>query len=259
MSNHAAQSAHPQPRENEPLRALVTGAASGIGAAVAKTLIERGDRVVGVDRTQFELPGGETIVADLAHAEARAALVEAATTRMGGVDVLVNVAGVFREGGIHNSGFDDWRPVWAVNLDAPIDLMRMLCPPMAERGFGRVVSITSVHARQAQPECFAYDVSKAALEAATRSAALDLGRRGVLVNAVAPGYVRTAMSVLPDGRDETETDDFVRVYVAGGKLPLGRGAQPNEIAEAVAFLASRQNTYTTGQVLVVDGGLSITF
>jgi 3-oxoacyl-[acyl-carrier protein] reductase len=130
---------------------------------------------------------------------------------------------------------------------------------MISQGFGRIVTITSVHARLAQPGCLAYDVSKAGLEAATRSAALDLAPHGILVNAVAPGFVRTAMSTLPDGTDETESPEFAAVYLSGRKLPIGRGATPEEIAPAVELLAGHENTYITGQVLTVDGGLTMTF
>ncbi len=215
----------------------------------------RGDEVLGLDRE----PGDGILAVDLGDPAARAEAVADASARLGGVDVLVAVAGVYREGGIADSSLDDWRPVWAVNIDAPLDLIHRLAPGMADRGFGRIVTITSVHARQAQPRSLAYDVSKAGLEAATRSTAVDLGGRGVLANAVAPGFVRTRMSLLPDGRDETDTDAFRATYVDAGKLPLGRAAQPVEIARAVAFLASRDNTYITGQVLTVDGGLTMTF
>lgn len=237
------------------LRTIVTGAANGIGAAVAERLRRRGDLVIGLD-----LEGGrDVVVTDLADPDSRAHGAAIAADRLGGVDVLVTVAGIFRQGAIHDSGFDDWRAVWAVNLDAPIDLMRLLTPGMAEQGFGRIVTITSVHARQAQRGCLAYDVSKAGLEAATRSAALDLASHGVLANAVAPGFVRTRMSRQPDGTDETDTDAFRQQYIASGKLPLGRAALPGDIAPAVDFLSSRENTYTTGQVLTVDGGLTMTF
>ena len=238
-----------------PLRTLVTGAANGIGLSVADHLRGRGDMVAGIDLEE----GRDVIVADLADATERERAVSAVFERLGGVDVLVNVAGVFRHGSIHDSGFDEWRSVWAVNLDAPLDLMRMLTPGMIERGFGRIVNITSVHAGFAQPGCLAYDVAKAGLEAATRSTAVDLGPYGVLANAVAPGFVRTRMSTLDDGTDETDTAAFQQQYVQSGRLPLRRSARPDEIAPAVAFLSDRANTYITGQSLVVDGGLTMTF
>lgn len=243
------------PSTSAPLRTIITGASNGIGAAIADRLRARGDQVIGLDREE----GPDVVVTDLADSGARARGVSTALERLGGVDVLVTVAGIFRQGSIHDSDFDDWRAVWAVNLDAPLDLMRLLSPHMIEQGFGRMVTITSVHARHAQPGCLAYDVSKAGLEAATRSAALDLAPHGVLANAVAPGFVRTRMSLLPDGTDETDTDAFRQQYVESGKLPLGRGALPTEVAPAVDFLSARENTYITGQVLTVDGGLTMTF
>jgi 3-oxoacyl-[acyl-carrier protein] reductase len=238
-----------------PLRSVVTGAANGIGRAVADRLRARGDRVVGLDRE----PGPDVILVDLADPDARAGAVASAAARLGGIDVLVNVAGIYRSGSIVDSGPEDWRPVWVVNLDAPLDLMRLVAPDMVERGFGRIVNITSVHARSAQPASLAYDVAKAGLEAATRSAALDLAAGGVLVNAVAPGFVRTRMSLNADGVDETDTDAFRRRYLDGGRLPLGRGASPAEIAPPVDWLSSRDNTYITGQVVTADGGLTMTF
>jgi NAD(P)-dependent dehydrogenase (short-subunit alcohol dehydrogenase family) len=244
-------SAHP----DSALRTIVTGAANGIGAAIATRLRERGDTVIGLDRED----GPDVIITDLADPKARARGAAQAAERLGGVDVLVTVAGIFRQGSIHDSGFDDWRAVWAVNLDAPLDLMRLLTPGMVAQGFGRIVTITSVHARQAQPGCLAYDVSKAGLEAATRSAALDLAPFGVIANAVAPGFVRTRMSLLADGTDETDSVAFHQRYVNSGKLPLGRSAMPTEIAPAVDFLSARENTYITGQVLTADGGLTMTF
>jgi 3-oxoacyl-[acyl-carrier protein] reductase len=237
------------------LRTVVTGAANGIGRAIADRLRQRGDRLVG-----FDLEAGEGILAvDLADAGSRREAVGEAERRLGGVDVLVNVAGVFREGSIATSSLDEWVPVWEIDLHAPIDLMRLVAPGMTARGFGRIVNITSVHARMAQPGCLAYDVAKAGLEAATRSAALDLAASGVLVNAVAPGFVRTRMSLRPDGTDETDTETFRDRYIESGKLPLGRGALPSELAPIVDHLSGRENTYLTGQVVTVDGGLTMTF
>lgn len=237
------------------LRTVVTGAASGIGQAIAEQLAARGDEVIGIDIS----PGDALIQADLGDPASRASAIDDAIHRLGGIDVLVNVAGVWRSGSVLDSTLNDWRAVWAIDLEAPLELTAFVAPGMVERGFGRIVNITSVHARFAQPSALAYDVAKAGLEAATRSTALDLAAHGVLVNAVAPGFVRTPMSLLPDGRDETDTEEFTAHYLDSGRLPLRRGAAPEEIARAVTFLASRENSYTTGQVLTVDGGLTMTF
>ncbi len=238
-----------------PLRSVVTGAANGIGLAVADRLRDRGDLVLGLDRE----PGRDIVVVDLAVPGQRERAIAEAAARLGRIDVLVNVAGIYRRGSIHDTGLDDWRAVWAVDLDAPLDLIHRVADGMVVRRFGRIVNVTSVHARLAQPGSLAYDVAKAGLEAATRSAALDLAAHGVLVNAVAPGFVRTRMSLDVDGNDETDSEEFRRQYIASGRLPLGRTAMPGEIAPAVDWLSGRDNTYITGQVLTVDGGLTMTF
>jgi NAD(P)-dependent dehydrogenase (short-subunit alcohol dehydrogenase family) len=129
---------------------------------------------------------------------------------------------------------------------------------MAERGYGRVVNITSIHGRFAAEAAIAYAVAKGGLEQATRNLAVDLAPHGILVNAVAPGFISTRLSVV-DGVHERDTDWFQAVYVEHGKLPLRRHAEPDEVAASVVWLASERNTYITGQVLGVDGGLSVTF
>jgi 3-oxoacyl-[acyl-carrier protein] reductase len=129
---------------------------------------------------------------------------------------------------------------------------------MSQAGYGRVVNITSIHARLSEPGSLAYDVAKAGLEAATRTAAIELATSGVLVNAVAPGFVATRMSVV-DGQDELESEWFSTIYVDNSRLPLRRAATPAEVAETVTWLAGESNSYVTGQVLTVDGGLSARF
>ena len=237
------------------LRTVVTGAASGIGLAVAEALRARGDQVIGVDYQ----PAGTWIQADLASPAERKRVVDSALQEFGQIDVLVNVAGIFRPTPIENSSPDDWQSVWSVNLEAPIHLMSLVFGSMKSQGFGRIVNITSVHSRFSRLDCLAYDVGKAGLEAATRSVALDGAEFGILVNAVAPGFVRTAMSLNDDGVDEADTEKFQQIYVAEAKLPLKRAAHPSEIAETVRWLTGESNSYTTGQVLTVDGGLTTTF
>ena len=236
-------------------RSVVTGAASGIGQAVVEALSERGDTVIGVDARE----GEGWLVADLSHPSERARVIDHAAAQLGGIDVLVNVAGIYKPTPVPGSTLEQWREVWSVNLEAPLELMALALPIMAASGGGAMCNITSVHAQGSRPDCLAYDVGKAGLEAATRSVALSGAAHGVLVNAVAPGFVRTPMSLNADGVDEADTDEFATLYVDSGRLPLGRAAYPIEIAAAVSFLTGPSNTYTTGQVLTVDGGLLATF
>lgn len=237
------------------LRSLVTGAASGIGLAVTRALKARGDEVFGVDYQ----PGPLWMRADLSEPDQRQEVVKAALEKLGGIDVLVNVAGIYRPTSFESSDSKDWREVWAINLEAPLELMSLCFGSMKDQGFGRVVNITSVHARASRLDCLAYDVGKAGLEAATRSFALSGASHGILANAIAPGFVRTQMSLNEMGVDEADTAQFREEYVKTGRLPLGRAAMPEEVAETVAWLSSRANSYTTGQTLVVDGGLTATF
>lgn len=239
----------------EKLRTLVTGVASGIGHSVANSLRERGDTVFGVDNQS----GAGWMQADLAIASERQRIVETALKELGGIDVLVNVAGVFRSTPFGSSTLEDWRSLWSVNLDAPLELMSLVFESMKTQGFGRVVNITSIHAKFSRQDCLAYDVGKAGLEAATRSFALAGADYGILANSVAPGFVRTKMSLNEQGIDEADTQEFRVQYVESGRLPLGRASEPGEVAEAVLWLSGRSNSYVTGQSLTVDGGLTATF
>ena len=236
------------------LRTLVTGCASGIGHAVTQRLRQRGDEVVGID---YQL-GGDWLVADLGDEQQRRAVALEALNQLGTVDVLVNVAGIYLATSIEENQLSDWRKVWAVNLEAPLQLAGFLFPQMQQQNFGRIVNISSVHANFSRPDCLAYDVAKGGLESATRSIALSGAEYGILVNAVAPGFVRTKMSLNDDGVDEADTPQFYDEFVVNGRLPLRRAAQAVEIAEVVEWLASERNSYVTGQVITADGGLTAT-
>jgi NAD(P)-dependent dehydrogenase (short-subunit alcohol dehydrogenase family) len=236
------------------LRALVTGCASGIGLAVTERLRERGDEVLGIDYQS----GGDWLVADLGDEAQREAAARQALHQLGAVDVLVNVVGIYLPTTIEENRLADWRKVWAVNLEAPLQLSGFIFPQMQQQNFGRIVNISSVHANFSRPDCLAYDVAKGGLESATRSLALSGAKYGILVNAVAPGFVRTNMSLNEEGVDEADTPQFHDEFVVTARLPLRRAAQAVEIAEAVEWLASERNTYVTGQVLTADGGLTAT-
>jgi 3-oxoacyl-[acyl-carrier protein] reductase len=237
------------------LRTLVTGVASGIGRSVASSLRDRGDIVFGVDYQS----GDGWLKADLSIAAERERVMQTALHELGAIDVLVNVAGIFRPTPFGESTLKDWQSVWEVNLEAPIDLMSQAFSSMKAQNFGRVVNITSVHAKLSRQDALAYDVGKAGLEAATRSFALAGAEFGILANSLAPGFVRTQMSLNESGIDEADTEEFRLQYIESGRLPLRRASQPEEIAEAVLFLSGRSNTYITGQSITIDGGLTATF
>lgn len=235
--------------------AVVTGGSNGIGRAVRDALATAGAEVLTLD---VESGPEDTLLVDLAEEQAVLAAARAALAWRGRVDVLVNCAGISAVSSLPQLDLASYRRLLAIDLHAAVMLMNELGGAMARAGYGRIVNVTSVHARVGEPGALAYDVSKAGLEAATRVAALDLAGSGVLVNAVAPGFVATRMSLV-DGVDELSTDWFRQVYLDGGRLPLGRAAAPAEIAAPVLWLASEENSYITGQVLVVDGGLTVRF
>jgi NAD(P)-dependent dehydrogenase (short-subunit alcohol dehydrogenase family) len=233
--------------------ALVTGAANGIGKAIAERFRREGATVSGVD-----VEDGCEYRFDLARLDDLGGLVDEIEAASGPVEILCSCAGVFDPVWAVDLTVDRYRRVLAVNLDAPVFLAARCGREMAERGYGRILSITSIHGLRGEEQSLPYDVSKAGLEGATRTLAIELGPRGVLVNALAPGFVNTRMSIV-DGRNELESEWFETVYREHRKLPLRRAGEPPEIAAHAAWLCSAENTYLTGQVVTVDGGVTITF
>ena len=240
--------------------ALVTGAANGIGRAIAERFVAEGATVVAVDREELpDLgPSARPLRWDLADTPSLDALVAEAESAGRTLDILVNNAGVYAPQLAVDLTLDGYGSVLAVNLHAPVFLASRAARGMTERGYGRIVNITSIHGRFGEEQALSYDVAKGGLEQATRTLAIELSRHGVLVNAVAPGFVSTRMSIV-DGVNELESEWFEEVYLRHAKLPIRRYAMPAEVAEHVAWLASARNTYVTGQVLTVDGGLTVTF
>lgn len=240
--------------------ALVTGAANGIGRAIAERFAAEGARVVAVDRET--LPDlGQSVVPlawDLSDTSSLDDLIREAELASGPLDVLVNNAGVFEPSLAVDLTLESYARVLAVNLHAPVFLASRAARGMCARGYGRIVNITSIHGRFGEEQALSYDVAKGGLDQATRTLAIELSRYGVLVNAIAPGFVSTRMSVV-NGQNELESEWFERVYLEHGKLPIRRYAMPGEIAEHAAWLASARNTYVTGHVLTVDGGVTVTF
>ena len=238
---------------------IVTGGANGIGKATAELFSELGAKVIAFDREQAKDNSGvENVVLDLGNLPSLEAAVSEVIKKHGRIDVLVNVAGVSfpnpnleLENGKYYKTLD-------VNLHAPVFLMKHVGKVMVAQSYGRIVNLTSIHGKLSEPTSMAYDISKAGLEAATRTVALEFAEHGVLVNAVAPGFVATRMSIV-DGKDELESEWFKNIYIQNKRLPIARAALPIEIAQGIAWLASKSNTYMTGQTVTIDGGLSARF
>ncbi len=239
--------------------ALVTGASRGIGAAIALALDRAGARVgiVARDGTALEAVANGlshaplTFVGDLSDPGACTALAGEAEARLGAVDVLVNNAGVAARLPVQelDARLIDW--MYAVNVRAPLLMIAALAPGMVRRERGAIINVSSVSAIVGTPRRAAYAATKGAIDAATRSLAIELGPRGIRVNAVAPGAVDTEMwarnRAIPGVIEEIEA-----------LTPLRRWSHPDDIAEVVAFLASDAARFLTGETVCVDGGMART-
>ena len=247
-------------------RKVVTGASSGIGRATAARFASDGyDVCVNARRTERlqelvrTFPPGNHLVCPGDYSDP--AVVEAMdkTLRAGWeyLDVLVNCAGIAQTAKVIDSLIDQWRKPFDTMFEGGVRITRLCVPLMT--GGGRIIHVTSIHGERAESGSSAYAMAKAALNQFCRGLAVELAPRGILVNAIAPGFIDTEMSIGPDGISELETEWFRENYVEGHHLPLRRAGRPEEIAGVAAFLAGPDATYLTGQVITVDGGLSITF
>ncbi|OGR53058.1 MAG: short-chain dehydrogenase [Elusimicrobia bacterium GWA2_62_23] len=214
-------------------RALITGASRGIGLATAEAFRARGAMVIAPSHSELDLASDVSIDKYLAGLS-------------GGVDILVNNAGINPLGSAEEFTDPDLEAVLQVNLKAPMRLLRGLLPAMRERGYGRIVNVSSVWSFVSKPRRFAYSSVKAGINGMTRAAAVECAKAGILVNSVAPGYVNTELT-----RKNNSPAELAAISAA---IPAGRLAEPSEIAAVIAFLASEQNAYITGQTIAVDGG-----
>jgi len=245
--------------------AIVTGASSGIGRATARRLAEEGAEVIAIARRAGRLQELEAeskrihgSPCDVTDHGSLAGVVDCTIRRHGRVDILVNNAGMSYYKRHVDSTLDEWRHTMSVNLEAMYVLAKLVVPHMVERSYGRIVNVSSIQGLASEPMVGAYVATKGAINAWSRCLAVDLAEHNILVNAVAPGCVRTEMSVI-DGVDETTSDLFQEWYVGKRKIPLARPGRPEELANAILFLCGDQCTYITGHTLIVDGGLTATF
>jgi NAD(P)-dependent dehydrogenase (short-subunit alcohol dehydrogenase family) len=244
--------------------AIVTGASRGIGRATAVAIARRGARVMAVARSEDELrsladaEGVQYLVASVDDVDACERIVRSTRQRLGPIDILVNNAGIDtnEERPIWNQDSQVWRRTLAVNLDAPFHLTRLAVTDMIDRGWGRVVMVSSTAGSVGGPSMSAYCASKGGLEGLTRAVAHDVASSGVTCNAVAPGWVRTPMAertaqLEADARGVT----VERIWQErAASYPTARVVEPEEVADAIVFLASEQASAINGEVIRITHG-----
>ncbi len=233
--------------------AVVTGATSGIGRATALGFASHGARVAGVGRRREALDGLSNVHAyqtDLTSEAETAQLFEEVRRDMGGIDILVNAAGIIELGDIEKTTMSEYDQMMAINVRSVLHLMKLCLPAIIERK-GNIVNVSSVTGLRAFPGLLSYCVSKAAVDQLTRCAALELAPKGVRVNAVNPGVVRTNLH-LNSGMTQEKYEGFLEHSTT--THPLGRVGEPEEIADLIMFLASDKAGWITGATYSIDGG-----
>jgi len=238
------------------MTALVTGASGGIGSAIAQALAGQGARLAvsgsnaaKLDAFRDSLGGNHVALpCDLSDGAAVDALVPAAVAALGKLDIVVNNAGVTRDNLVMRMKDDEWDQVIRVNLEAAFRIARAAARPMMKARFGRIISVTSVVGTTGNPGQANYAASKAGLVGMSKALAQELASRGITVNCVAPGFIRTAMTdILPDAQKEA----------LNSRIPAGHMGEGTDIGAAIVYLASREAGYVTGQTLHVNGGMAM--
>jgi NAD(P)-dependent dehydrogenase (short-subunit alcohol dehydrogenase family) len=236
---------------------IVTGAGRGIGAATARKFLGLGDRVYGADLAFDEAPPGLVeAVCDIADPDAASGLAERAADETGRIDVLVNNAGIRVVADVVDTSVEDWDRLMSVNLRAVFLMCKFTLPRMLEQGSGAIVNVASNSGWYPIPNRAAYCASKAGVIGLTRQMALQYAGRGVRVTAVCPGNTLTPFTRGPMGFGRA-ADPAAAQAAQAERMPLGRSGEPEEIAAAIAYLASEDASFVIGSVLDVDGGSNL--
>jgi len=250
--------------------AVVTGAARGIGLAAARKLAGEGARVLLSDIDADELARAEgalqsegltvaSTVTDVADQTGIGRMIDKAVAAWGRLDILVSNAAIVDDAAIADITPERWHKVLAVNLDSVLYGAQAALPHLRKSPSPSIVNIASIQGIRGQPNAMAYASAKGAVVNLTRCMAVDFGPDGVRVNAIAPGYIDTRMAQMHGGEHEHQTDWFQDVFIKYGRLPMRRPGTVEDVAGPILFLASDDSRYVTGQVLVVDGGITSTY
>jgi NAD(P)-dependent dehydrogenase (short-subunit alcohol dehydrogenase family) len=251
-------------QEMKAKRVIVTGASSGIGRATADLFLDSGAAVTLIGRRRDQLneiaearaarSNAHVIAADLSDPEQCEVGVARSTELMGGLDILINAAGILKGGRIEDTTLGLWDEMMNINLRSVFHLMKLAVPHL-ERSRGNIVNVSSVTGPRSFPGVLVYCISKAGLDQLTRCAALELAQKGVRVNAVNPGVVITGLH-----RSGGMSDSSYAAFLEHSKTthPLGRVGKPQEVAELIYFLASDRASWITGATVSIDGGRALT-
>ena len=249
------------PEENSRRLAVVTGGLGGLGTAICRTLADKGRKVIAVDlggaperidAFNAALAGtdAEFHPLDVTDFDACRVFAEAMQAEHGGIDILVNAAGITRDTTLRKMEKSQWDAVMSVNLDGVFNLTRHVVDGMTARGFGRILNISSVNGQTGQFGQTNYSAAKSGMHGFTMALAREVARKGVTVNSISPGYCETALVMA--------MNDDIRAQIVES-VPVGRLGQPSEIARAVEFLSADDAGFITGANLPVNGGLFISF
>ena len=233
--------------------AVVTGGGQGIGLGISRALLAAGAQIIVAQRSSLpdELQDASWIEADLADPRSYATIATAVEQQFGAVDILVNNAGFMFEQTLDAMQLDDWNRMLAVNLTAPVFLSKHLLPLMRANGGGSIIHIGSIEGLAANPDHAAYCATKGGVHALTKAMAVDLGRDGIRVNAIAPGWIRSQLSdnyINSQPDPDSAWDGLYQMH------PAGRIGEPEDVGKLAVYLASDDSAFVTGQVIVIDGG-----
>jgi meso-butanediol dehydrogenase/(S,S)-butanediol dehydrogenase/diacetyl reductase len=233
--------------------AVVTGGGQGIGLGISRAMLAAGAQVLVAQRSPLpgELDDAIWIEADLAQTDSYSAIAAAAQRLFGGIDILVNNAGFMFEQSLDEMQLEDWNRMLAVNLTAPLFLSKALLPLMRANGGGSIIHIGSIEGLAANPEHAAYCASKGGVHALSKAMAVDLGKDGIRVNAIAPGWIRSDLS---DKYINAQKDPDAAWEGLYKMHPAGRIGEADDVGKLAVFLAGEDSTFVTGQVIVIDGG-----
>lgn len=246
--------------------ALVTGAGRGIGEAIARRLAAEGARIwiAEIDEAKgrevaASIEGATFAPVDIAEDASVTALAEKIRQRDGKLDILVNNAAILDMTPYKDVTIGSFARVHDINLFGTLRVTMAMVPLMRRAGGGRILNMASVNGLRGSRDSLSYSTAKGGIVNLTRCLASELSADNITVNAIAPGFIATRMSVWPDGSVEHESDWFKYIYVENRRIPLARGGEPDDIAGPAFFFCSDDSRYVTGQILPVDGGMLSTF